>query len=171
MMAMILPYNGKKPNISSKAYIMGDVTIVGDVDIGDFSSIWYYSVLRGDVNKIVVGNYSNIQDGCVVHVDSDADVNIGDYVTIGHRAVIHGCSIGSNVLIGMGSIIMNGAKIGDNVVIGAGTLVTGGKEIPPGCMVYGNPARIVRELTGSEIENIKEGALEYIRLAAGKNNI
>lgn len=168
---MLIPYKDKIPVISPNAYILNNVTAIGDVHVGDFSSIWYGSVLRGDVNSITIGKYSNIQDGCVVHVSDDAATYVGDYVTIGHRAVIHGCIIGNYVLIGMGAIILDGTKIGDNVIIGAGALVTGGKHIPSNCMVYGSPARIVRELTESEIEKIKESAFKYKCLASEQNNI
>lgn len=163
---MLTPYKNKTPDISPYAYILDNVTVIGDVHVGNFSSVWYGSVLRGDVNRITVGKYSNIQDGCVVHVNDDTDTFIGDYVTIGHRAIIHGCHIGDYVLVGMGSVIMDGVKIGDNVIIGAGTLITIGKEIPPNTMVYGSPANVVRELTKKEIDSIKESALKYARLAS-----
>ncbi|MDI6600746.1 MAG: gamma carbonic anhydrase family protein [Thermoanaerobacteraceae bacterium] len=168
---MILQYKDKLPQISPKAYVLKDTTVIGDVSIGDFSSIWYGSVLRGDVNKIIVGRYSNIQDGCIVHVSSNADTVIGDYVTVGHRAIIHGCKIGNYVLIGMGTVVLDNVAIGDNVIIGAGTLITGGKEIPSNSMVYGDPARIVRELTEEEIEHIRGSAFNYTRLASEHINI
>lgn len=163
---MILPYKDKLPDISPMAYVMSDVSIIGDVHLEYFSSVWYGSVLRGDVNRITVGKYSNIQDGCVVHVNDETDTFIGNYVTIGHRAIIHGCHIGDYVLVGMGAVIMDGAKIGDNVIIGAGTLITMGKEIPPNTMVYGSPAKVVRELTKKELDSIKESAFKYARLAS-----
>jgi carbonic anhydrase/acetyltransferase-like protein (isoleucine patch superfamily) len=161
---MIKRYKNKVPAISPQACILENVTIAGDVRIGDFSSIWYGSVLRGDICGISVGNYTNIQDGSVVHV-GNTSARIGNYVTVGHNVIIHGCTVGDYTLIGMGSIIMDEAEIGDHVIVGAGTLITRRKKIPPYSMVYGNPARIVRSLTDTEVKYLKEGAMEYVDLA------
>lgn len=162
---MILQYNSKKPVISPKAYILEGATIIGDVHVDDFSSVWYGSIIRGDVNKITIGKYTNIQDGCVIHVNENSETHIGNYVTVGHKAVVHGCTIGDYVLVGMGAIIIDNVSIGDNVIIGAGALITGRKSIPSNCLVYGNPARIVRELNEDEIRHIRDSALNYSKLA------
>ena len=155
--------------IHENTYIFSGSVIVGDVTIGENTSIWYNAVLRADADKINIGKYSNIQDNATVHVDKGFPVNIGDNVTIGHGAIIHGCSIDDNCIIGMGAIVLNGAKIGRNCIIGAGTLVPGGKEIPDGSVAFGNPVKIHRQVTEDDIAHIQENALEYISLA--KDNI
>lgn len=154
----------KKPEISGKAYIAPSADVIGDVVINENGSVWYQAVIRADNDRIEIGCGSNIQDSCVLHADAGYPVKIGDYVTVGHGAIIHGCEIGDNTLIGMGAIILNGAKIGKNCLIAAGALVTQGKEIPDGSMVMGSPAKIRRELTEEEIAGNRESAEEYIVL-------
>ena len=147
-------------------YIAESAVIKGDVKIGDDSSVWHTAVIRGDLAPVEIGRGSNIQEMCVLHVDTDYGVKIGDGVTIGHGAVIHGCTIGDNTLVGMGAIILNGAEIGSNCIIGAGALVTGGTQIPDGSMALGSPAKVKRELTEDEKKSNAANAAEYIKLAA-----
>ena len=150
--------------ISEKAYITKTAVIEGDVTIGDNVSVWYGAVLRGDLAPISVGNGSNVQENAVIHVDKNFPIKIGKGVTIGHGAIIHGCTIDDNSLIGMGAIVLNGAKIGKNCIIGAGALVTGNTEIPDGSLVIGSPAKVKREVTEAEIKANQENAEEYINL-------
>ncbi|MCQ2555283.1 MAG: gamma carbonic anhydrase family protein [Clostridia bacterium] len=149
--------------IGRDVFIAHDADILGDVKVGNDSSIWYHAVLRGDTDKITVGDRTNIQDNAVVHVDYGFPAVIGDDVTIGHNATIHGCEIGSNTVIGMGCTIMNGAKVGSNCIIGACSLITQGKVIPDNSLVMGAPGKVVRELTKEEIEVNRLTALEYIK--------
>ncbi|MDI9614652.1 gamma carbonic anhydrase family protein [Methanothermobacter sp.] len=139
--------------------------IIGDVEIGDGSSVWYNAVLRGDIEPIRIGCRSNIQDNCVVHASSGYPVKVGDYVSVGHAAVLHGCTIQDNVLVGMNSTILNGALVAENSIVGAGAVVTSGKSFPPGSLIMGVPARAVRELNDEEIESIRENAERYFHLA------
>ncbi|HBT49529.1 MAG: Carbonic anhydrase [Caldanaerobacter subterraneus] len=162
---IIKEYKGIKPQIDEKAYIAETAEIIGDVEIKKDVNIWYGAVLRGDVDKIVVEEGTNIQDNCVVHVTDGHPCYIGKYCTIGHGAIVHACKVGNNVLIGMGAIILDDAEIGDNCIIGAGALVTGGKKIPPGSLVIGSPAKVVRQLTEEEIESIHKSYEHYVELA------
>ncbi|RKD34655.1 gamma carbonic anhydrase family protein [Thermohalobacter berrensis] len=162
---MILEYNGIKPQMHESCFIAKSAEIIGKVTIGEKSSVWYKSVLRGDENEIIIGKYTNIQDGCTVHIAKEYKTIIGDYVTVGHNAIIHACNIGNNVLVGMGSIILDGAEIEDNVLIGAGSIVTPGKKIPSGSLVLGSPAKVVRKLTEEEIQSIKKSAVDYVEYA------
>ena len=136
--------------------------IVGDVTIGKHSSVWYNAVIRADTDRIIIGESTNIQDNCVLHVDAGHPLTVGNGVTVGHSAILHGCTIGDNTLIGMGSIILNDAVIGRDCIIGAGTLVTQKKTIPDGSLVYGNPAKVVRALTEEEIASNRHSAEEYL---------
>ena len=151
----------KKPYLEKDVFIAEGAICLGDIEIGEGSSIWFHSTLRADRDKIHIGEKSNIQDNCVVHVDSGFPVEIGDYVTIGHGAVIHGCTIGDNSLIGMGAIILNGARIGKNCIVGAGALVTQGMEVPDNTLLLGSPAKAVRPLTQEEIAANRRNAEEY----------
>jgi len=153
------------PRLHSTAFVAPTATVIGDVSLGQESSVWYGAVLRGDINRIVVGAQSNIQDGAVLHLADDCPVIIGDRVTIGHSAVIHGCTIGDEVLIGMGAIILDGAEIGARSIIGANALVTARAKIPPGSLVLGSPAKVSRELSLDEQERIKRWALKYVETA------
>jgi len=145
--------------------IAKNAVIVGDVELGEDVSVWYGVVLRGDVSKITIKKGSNIQDNCVIHGSKDCPTIIGEYVSIGHGAVVHGCKMGDNVLVGMNATILNGAKIGNNCIIGANALVTQNKEIPPNSLVLGVPGKVVRELTEEEIKSIRENAVNYIKLS------
>ena len=158
---MIKDLKGKKPNIDETVFIAEDAAVIGDVNIGEGSSIWYSAVVRGDIENITIGKYSNIQDNCTVHTETNIPTKIGDYSVIGHNAVVHGCTIGDNCLIGMGAIVLNNAKIGDNCIIGAGTVVTEGKEIPANSLVIGIPGKVVRQVTEEEIEAVKANAIRY----------
>ncbi|WP_110953115.1 gamma carbonic anhydrase family protein [Anaerosinus massiliensis] len=157
----IVPYKSLKPSIDSSVYVADGVVIIGDVKIEHGSSIWFNSVLRGDIDRIHIGKYTNIQDNSTVHVMGDHPAIIGDYVTVGHNAVVHGCTVGNNCLIGMGAILLGYCKIGDNCIVAAGTLVTERKEIPPNSMVMGAPGKVVRTLTDEEVRAIKESAINY----------
>ncbi|MCX7951719.1 MAG: gamma carbonic anhydrase family protein [Clostridiales bacterium] len=162
---MIRNYYEKLPKIAQNVFVAESADIIGDVEIKDGSSIWYRAVLRGDINKITIGKNVNVQDGCVLHSDKECPTIIGNDVTIGHNAIVHGATVGNRCLIGMGAVILNGAKIGDDCIIAAGSIVTQGKEIPSKSLVLGTPAKVLRELTDEEIEHIKNSATNYRELA------
>ncbi|ADQ04083.1 carbonic anhydrase [Caldicellulosiruptor owensensis OL] len=162
---MIISYKGKTPKIAPSAFVAENAVVIGDVEIGENSSVWFGCVIRCEENKIVIGKNTNIQDLTTIHTDHCCSVIIGNNVTVGHNVVLHGCEIGNNVLIGMGSIIMNRSKIGDNCLIGAGSLITQDMVIPPNTLVFGRPAKVIRELTPEEIEKISISAKEYIELS------
>lgn len=153
------------PVIAPTAYVSRSAVLVGDVTIADHASVWPNCVLRADINSIELGEYSNIQDGTMVHLSDDAGVKIGKYTTIGHNAIIHGCEIGDGCLIGMGAIIIDKAVIGDNCIIGAGALVTKNSVIPAGSLVLGSPAKVVKQLDEKTIEGISYWAKKYAKLA------
>jgi|SRR6266542_4511787 len=156
----------KKPELGRGAYIAQGAIVVGDVTIGDYSSVWYNAVLRGDINRIVVGHHTNIQDNAVLHLADDYPCLVGSYVTVGHCAIVHACKVGNEVLIGMGATILDGAVIGDRSLIGANTLVTQKTEIPAGSLVLGSPAKVVRSLTATEQEQLRVSAEKYAENAA-----
>ena len=162
---MIKEYNGHKPHIHNSCFIAENTTIIGRVTIKRNASIWYGTVIRGDDNYISIGENTNVQDNCTIHIAEDYPTIIGNNVTIGHGAIVHGCKVGNNVLIGMGAIILDGAEIEDNVLIAAGSLVSPGKKMPSNTLVMGSPAKVVRELTKEEIVNIKNSADYYVKLA------
>lgn len=155
----------KKITQQEGRFIAPSADVMGDVELGENSSIWYQAVVRGDHDRISIGAGSNIQDGCVIHADKGHPAIIGKNVTVGHRAIIHGCQIGDNTLVGMGAIVLNGAKIGKNCIIGAGALVTGGTEIPDGMMALGSPAKVRRPLSQHEIEMNEKSARSYVACA------
>ncbi|MFH1054806.1 MAG: gamma carbonic anhydrase family protein [Candidatus Altiarchaeota archaeon] len=152
--------------IDETVFIADGARIVGSVSLGEYSSVWYNAVVRGDRSRIVVGKYSNIQDCCIIHSPEQFPVRIGDWVTVGHGAKVHGAEIGDNVLIGMGAILMNGCKIGSGSVVAAASVVTEGTIVPNGSLVAGVPAKVIRKLSSDEVESIKQNALEYKALAA-----
>ncbi|MEN3941531.1 gamma carbonic anhydrase family protein [Prosthecobacter sp. SYSU 5D2] len=154
-----------KPAVDATAFIAPGAVVVGAVELGAESSVWYTSVLRGDINRIVVGAQSNVQDGCVLHVSDDHPCVLGERVTVGHRAVVHACTVGDEVLVGMGAIILDGAVIGARSTIAAGALVTKGKVIPEGSLVVGSPARVVRSLTTEEQAANAKLALKYVEVS------
>src|SRR5438477_4207140 len=156
----------REPTIGRHVYIARGAVVVGDVTLGDHSSVWYNAVLRGDINRIVVGHHTNIQDNAVVHVADDYPCLFGNYVTVGHSAIVHACTIGDEVLIGMGAIILDGAVIGERSLIGANALITQGTQIPPGSLVLGSPARVARVLSAEERRELKISAEKYAENAA-----
>ncbi len=159
--------NRKTPIFGKNTYVAPGAAVRGDVTLGDNSSIWFNAVVRAEESSAVIGRCTNIQDNCVLHVDEGAGLSIGDCVTIGHGAIIHGCTIKSNTLIGMGAIILNHAEIGSNCIIGAGALITQNTVVPDGSLVVGNPGRAVRTVTDSEIEQIRQNAAHYVKEAEG----
>ncbi|MDA7916015.1 gamma carbonic anhydrase family protein [Verrucomicrobia bacterium] len=156
----------KQPTIGEGAYIASTGVVIGDVTLGDHSSVWYNAVLRGDINRIEVGHHSNIQDNAVLHLADDFGCIIGNWVTVGHSAVVHACTVGDECLIGMGATILDGAVIGDQCIIGANALVTQGKQIPAGSLVMGSPGKIVKTLSDEERANLKGWAQKYVDNAA-----
>ncbi|MFY4774486.1 gamma carbonic anhydrase family protein [Metabacillus sp. RGM 3146] len=159
---MIYPYKGIIPKISDSAYIADFVTITGDVEIGDKSSIWFNTVIRGDVAPTIIGNRVNIQDQCCLHQSPDNPLIIEDEVTVGHQVILHSSIIRKHALIGMGSIILDGAEVGEGAFIGAGSLVPQGKKIPPGTLAFGRPAKVVRTLTEEDLKDMNRIRQEYV---------
>jgi carbonic anhydrase/acetyltransferase-like protein (isoleucine patch superfamily) len=152
----------RKPRLGKGVYLARTAVVVGDVKLGDHASVWYGAVLRGDINRIVVGHHTNIQDNAVLHLADDFPCVLGNYVTVGHSAIVHACKIGDEVLIGMGAIILDGAVVGRQSLVGAKALVTQGMRIPPGSLVLGSPAKVVRPLTAKERAGLKWWAQKYV---------
>ncbi|MHB1757295.1 MAG: gamma carbonic anhydrase family protein [Leptospirillum sp.] len=168
---MILPYKGILPKIAPSAWIAESAQVIGDTTIGKDSSIWFGAVVRGDVHRIRIGQRTNIQDLSVCHVTRNRfSLTIGSNVTVGHRVILHGCTLGNRILVGMGSIIMDGAVIGDDTIIGAGSLVTEGTIIPSGHLALGSPAKVKRTLTDEEKEWIRQSARHYISYSQNYKN-
>ena len=155
----------KKPTIHSTAYVVENATIVGDVTIGSKSSVWYQSVLRADINYISIGKCSNIQDGVIGHLSDDFPLIVGDYVTVGHGAVLHACTIEDECLIGMNSTILDGATIGKNSIVAAGAVVPVGMNVPEGSLVAGMPAKIKKSLPENERLKLKDWAEKYLAVS------
>jgi gamma-carbonic anhydrase len=153
------------PNVHPSAFVAPGAIVLGDVTLSEDSSVWFGTVLRGDIHRIVIGPKSNVQDGAVVHLADDFGTTIGELVTVGHKAILHACTIGDEVLVGMGATILDGAEIGARCIIGAGALVTGGKKISPGSMVLGAPAKVVRQLSQQEQAGIRVWAERYVTLS------
>ena len=160
----IYEYKGIKPVIDKDVFVAPTGVVAGDVTIGEGSNIWFGAVVRGDVNKITIGAHTNVQDNATIHAMGDAPVEIGDHVTIGHNAVVHCSKVGNNTLLGMGAVLLGYTEIGDNCVIGANTFLPQHKQIPSNSLVYGNPAKIIRELRDDEIEALQISADSYYRL-------
>lgn len=161
---MLRPFKNKLPDVNPSAYVDDSAQVIGDVTIGAESSVWMNVVMRGDVHFIRLGCRSNVQDATIVHVMRDTHPTvIGDEVTIGHGAIIHGCTIGSRVLVGMGTLILNGAIIGDDVILAAGSLITEGTVIPPRSLVMGRPGSVRRPLTDADVASIRGYAENYVR--------
>ena len=156
----------KKPTLGKNVFIAKNATVIGDVTLGAHSNVWYGAVLRGDINRIVVGHHSNIQDNAVLHLADDFACILGNWVTVGHSAIVHACTVGDEVLVGMGAVILDGAEIGEQSIIGARALVTQGTKIPPGSMVLGSPAKVVRSLTPEERNGLKWWAEKYVANSA-----
>ena len=153
---MIMEYKGISPQISEEAFVAPNASVIGDVKIAADASVWFGAVVRGDESPIVIGEGSNIQDNAVLHCDLDSPRVIGKNATIGHGAIIHGATIGDNVLIGMGAIVLNGARIGDNCIVGAGAVVKENADIPANSMLVGVPAKIIRSLDAAAVEERKK---------------
>jgi carbonic anhydrase/acetyltransferase-like protein (isoleucine patch superfamily) len=162
---MIHTAGGKTPLADRCLFIAWNAEVCGEVSLGEDSSIWYGATIRGDIAAIHIGRGSNVQDGAVVHVDLGVPSRIGEYVTVGHRAIVHGCTIGDNCIIGMGAIILNRAEISPGCIVGAGALVTEGKRFPPGSLILGAPARVARALAPEELQRIRVNAEHYIEAA------
>jgi carbonic anhydrase/acetyltransferase-like protein (isoleucine patch superfamily) len=153
------------PRVAESAWVADSAQVMGNVNIGNDSSVWFGVVIRGDTDCITVGHNTNIQDASVLHADVGKPLTIGDNVTVGHKVMLHGCTVGDGSLIGIGAIVLNGAKIGKGCLVGAGSLVTEGKEFPDGSMIMGSPAKVVRELTPEQQMGLKMSALHYVENA------
>ena len=164
-MGIIMGYEGKTPAIGEGVFIAPNAAVVGDVTLGKCANIWFGANVRGDLQPIKIGDFTNVQDNATIHVMSDTPTEIGDHVTIGHNALVHCRRIGNNCLIGMGSILLGYSEIGDNCIIGAGTLLTQYKKLPSNSLIYGNPAKIIRALREDELEALRESALDYYEIA------
>ncbi len=163
--SIIMPYKGKRPELGEGVFVAPGASVVGEVKVGANSSIWFGTTVRGDLQPITIGAFTNIQDNTTVHVMGDAPLTIGSYVTIGHNAIVHCSRIGDNCLIGMGSTILGYSEIGNNCIIGAGTVLTQYKKIPNNSLVFGNPAKIMRSLRDDEIEALRASAMHYAECA------
>lgn len=163
---MIYQYKGMFPKISKTAFIADYVTITGNVEIGDYSSIWFNTVIRGDVAPTIIGKKVNIQDQSTLHQSPNNPLILEDEVTIGHQVILHSCIIRKKALVGMGSIILDQAEIGEGAFVGAGSLVPQGKKIPPNTLAFGRPAKVIRELTKDDIQDMERISQEYAKKAA-----
>lgn len=161
---MIRDFNNITPRIDTTAFVAPNSTVIGDVVLGENTTVWYNAVLRGDIDSIVVGDNTNIQEGCILHCKKGADVKIGSHVTVGHGAILHSCHIGNNTLIGMGAIVLDDSVVGNNCLVAAGSVITPRTKIPDGSLIAGSPAVVKRVLSEQEIEEIKHNANEYISL-------
>ena len=163
---MIYQFEDRKPALPEEYYVADSASVIGDVTLRNQSSIWFGAVLRGDIEPIIVGERSNIQDNSVAHTSRNQPMILGDDVTVGHKVTLHGCRVGNNCLIGMGAILLDGCEIGDNCIIGAGSLIGMGKKIPPGSLAVGSPARVIRTLDEEDLINIRGFAARYVALQA-----
>lgn len=163
--ALITAMGGKEPDIDASAFTAPTSVVIGEVTMAARSSVWYHAVLRADCGPIVIGAGSNIQDNCSVHVDPGFPVTVGERVSVGHNAVLHGCTVEDDVLIGMGATVLNGAHIGTGSLIAAQALVPQGMRVPPGSLVAGVPAKVKRRLTQEELDGVKFNAVGYVELA------
>ena len=154
-----------KPTIHPSAFVAPTASLIGDVTLAENTSVWFHTTLRADINAIKIGRGSNIQDGAVIHLADDFPTLVGEYVTVGHKAILHACTVDDEALIGMGAIILDGAKIGARSIIGANALVTQHAEIPPGSLVLGSPAKVVRTLSLDEQRDLKSWAEKYVALS------
>ncbi|HXS67737.1 MAG TPA: gamma carbonic anhydrase family protein [Candidatus Polarisedimenticolia bacterium] len=159
-------YLSAKPKLGTGVYIARGAAVLGDVTLGDYSSVWYNAVVRGDINRVEVGHHTNIQDNAVLHLADDFPCLVGNFVTIGHSAIVHACEVRDEVLVGMGAVILDGAVVGEQSLIGAKALVTQGMKIPAGSLVLGAPAKVVRALTPEERAGLKAWADKYVENAA-----
>ena len=161
---MIRPFRGVRPTIASTAYVDESAQVIGDVVIGDESSVWMNAVVRGDVNTIRIGRRTNIQDGTIVHVmrEPSHPTVVGDEVTVGHGVILHGCTVADRCLIGMGAVLLNGSSVGADCIVAAGTLLTEGVVVPPRSLVMGSPGKVRRALTDDEVAFIRDSAANYV---------
>ena len=150
------------PTVPDSAYVADSAQVMGNVQLGEHSSVWFGAVVRGDTEHIHIGEGSNIQDGSVLHADFGVPLTIGKHVTVGHKVMLHGCTIGDETLIGIGAVILNNAKIGKNCLVGAGSLVTEGKAFPDGSVIMGSPAKVVRSLSSEQMQGLRVMAQHYI---------
>ena len=158
-------YLDKLPSIHRTCFVAPGADIIGHVSLGEESSVWFQTVLRADINRIVIGPRSNVQDGAIVHLADEYGTFVGELVTVGHKAILHACTIADEVLVGMGAIVLDGAEVGARSIIGAGALITGGKKFPPASLIIGSPAKAVRTLSLDEQAGIKVWAEKYVVLA------
>lgn len=162
----IYELDGLSPVLADSCWVADSAQVMGQVELGEDSSVWFGSVLRGDSERIRVGKRTNVQDGSVLHADPGVPLALGDDVTVGHKVMLHGCTVGDGSLIGIGAVVLNGAKIGKGCLVGAGSLVTEGKEFPDGSMILGSPARAVRQLTPEQSADLLRIAGHYVENAA-----
>ncbi|RCW58287.1 MULTISPECIES: gamma carbonic anhydrase family protein [Halanaerobium] len=167
---MLYKFKNYSPKVAENTFIAPGSKIIGNVELSEHSSVWYNSVVRADLARIKIGKFSNVQENSTIHVEQNRGVEIGDYVTIGHNAVIHACKIADKSLIGMNTTILSGAKIGEGSIVGAGAVVPENAVIPPGSLVLGVPAKIVRSITKEKIIELKQHAIHYAELAAEQEN-
>jgi carbonic anhydrase/acetyltransferase-like protein (isoleucine patch superfamily) len=162
----LLPHGDTSPKVAPSAWVAPGAYVIGDVSLGDEASVWYGAVLRGDTEPIRVGEGSNVQDGCILHADPGYPAIVGGGCVVGHNAVVHGCEVGDNCLVGMGATILNGAKIGDGSIVAAGAVVPEGREFPPRSLIVGVPAKRAGDVTDEQTADIERGASEYVERAA-----
>jgi carbonic anhydrase/acetyltransferase-like protein (isoleucine patch superfamily) len=161
---LLLALGDDHPAVDAGAWVAPGATLVGAVAVGPASSVWYGAVLRGDGDRITVGARTNIQDGCVLHADPGVPLTLGDGISVGHRAVLHGCTVGDDTLVGMGAVVLNHARVGPRCLVAAGALVLEGVEIPAQSLVAGTPAKVRRPLTDDEVERLRGNAATYVQL-------
>ena len=166
MRVNLLPYGDTSPQIAESAWVAPGAYVIGDVDLGEESSVWYGAVLRGDTEPIRIGARTNVQDGCVLHVDPGFPAVVGEGCVVGHNAVVHGCEIGDDCLVGMGATILTGAKIGEGSVVAAGAVIPEGREFPPRSLIVGIPAKRVADVNEEQAADIERGASAYVERAA-----
>jgi carbonic anhydrase/acetyltransferase-like protein (isoleucine patch superfamily) len=154
--------NERVPQVAASAWVAPSAQVMGRVELAEDASIWFGAILRGDNELIRIGRGSNIQDGCVLHTDHGWPLTVGEYVTVGHQATLHSCTVEDGALIGMQAVVLNGVRIGANCLVGAGSLVTEGSEFEPGSLIVGSPAKVVRMLTPVQIERMRQGAMHYV---------
>lgn len=158
-------YFAREPDIHPSAFVAPGAVVIGDVILGENASVWFHATLRGDINAIRIGAGSNIQDGSVIHLADDFPTIVGEYVTCGHKAILHACTIGDEVLVGMGAILLDGVEVGARSIIGANALVTQHTKIPPGSLVLGSPAKVVKQLDLEDQRALKSWAEKYVQLS------
>jgi len=163
---MIYQFEDRIPSLPEEYYVADSAEVIGDVRLGHQSSVWFGAVLRGDIEPIIVGERSNIQDNSVAHTSRNYPTILGDDVTVGHKVMLHACKVGNNCLIGMGAILLDGCEIGDNCIIGAGSVVAQGRKIPAGSLAVGTPAKVIRSLSEDDFINIRGFAERYVALQA-----